>query len=308
VDLRSLQTDPILTNVSVQYRNPAFIADLIFPEVPVDAQTGKYFKFGKDNLRPQDDSKRPGGMANEADFTLSQEDYNAEGHSLRFFIPDPWRKSPTGGVDLDVDTTIQLTDRLQLNQDINLFKTVSGGGVPLVDVNAGGALWDDPDVDPITRIDQEKQALAKKGKMPNALVLSRPVFTGVRNNRNVKARITGAPGLEASKISAQQLASVLEIDTLIVADVVKNQSAEGQADDLDFVWGKTALLFYRPTTPAVRTVSLGYHFVWRTGVNGQLVRRYRNEDRESDVIEPQKYYDQKIVCSDAGTFFENCVS
>jgi hypothetical protein len=296
----------MLTNVSVQYRNADFIADQIFPELPVDHQHDKYYKFGKDNLRPQDDAKRPGSLANEADYTLTKDEYNAEGHALRFFIPDPWRKNQTGGVDLDIDTTLQLTDRIQLNQDVNLFNLISAQMAP---VSLAAAKWDDDSVDPIARIDLEKQALGKQiGKMPNTLVLGRPVFTAVRNNAKVKVRITGAAGLSGSTITAQQVASVLEIDRVIVADTVKNLAAEGQADNMDFVWGKNALLLYRPPVPGLRVVSLGYHFVWRIGVMGSTVRRYRDEHRESDVIETQKYYDQKLVCPTAGTFFTNAVT
>ncbi|KKK62579.1 hypothetical protein LCGC14_3002900, partial [marine sediment metagenome] len=85
--------------------------------------------------------------------------------------------------------------------------------------------------------------------------------------------------------------------------------AEGQSTlTTDWIWGKYALLFYRPPSPGLRTVSLGYHFMWRAGELGSLVYRGRNDKAHSDYIEVMKHYDQKIVAVDAGILFSNCVT
>ncbi len=100
------------------------------------------------------------------------------------------------------------------------------------------------------------------------------------------------------------------MEELLVGDAIKLTSAEGQADAKDYVWGKYALLFYRPPSPGRRVVALGYHFMWNfTGaVKGRTVKVYREDSRSADVIEVEKYYDQKIVVSDAGTLFSNVVA
>lgn len=306
MDLHSLKQDQVLTNVSVQYKNAAMVAERVFLRVPVGAAAGHYYEFTKNNMRAMNDAKRPGTIAHTSDLQTVKRDYECDGHGLRYPIPDPWRKQPTGGVDLDIDTTTTLTEQLMLTQEINLYNKISGAMTP---VNITAAKWDDDTIDPIKRVDAEKVSIAKKiGKIPNVLLLPRPCFTGVRNNALVKGRITGATELKNSSVTAQQLADAMELEEVLVADAVVNSAAEGQADSLDFVWGKTALLFYRDPSPGLRTVSLGYHLTWITGVNGQLVRVYRDEPKESDVIEVQKYYDQKIVSLDAGTFFTNVVA
>jgi hypothetical protein len=51
---------------------------------------------------------------------------------------------------------------------------------------------------------------------PNSLLLSRPVFRGIRNNLLVKNRVSGAlNGIDASRITAQQLAALLEVENLL---------------------------------------------------------------------------------------------
>jgi hypothetical protein len=135
------------------------------------------------------------------------------------------------------------------------------------------------------------------------------VFRGIRNNALVKARVSGAlQGVDASRITAQQLAALLEVDEILIGDAIKVTSAEGQTVTTSYVWGKTALLFYRPPSPGLRTVALGYHFYWNTGRLGSLVYKGRNDRRHADWIEVMKYYAQKVVASGAGYYMTNCVS
>ncbi|MCL5271153.1 MAG: hypothetical protein M1457_11550, partial [bacterium] len=64
--------DAALTNLSVGYRNPAFIADLLAPVVPVRKQSDKYFihDAAREAFRASNDRRAPGAEASEVDFTL----------------------------------------------------------------------------------------------------------------------------------------------------------------------------------------------------------------------------------------------
>jgi hypothetical protein len=303
--LGQLHIERALTNVSVAYKNGDFVAAKIFPEVPVEKQADKYFVYGMERFQPSDDARRPGAVANEINWGLSNDAYYCDGHALKDIIPDEFRKGADEAVDLEVDSTETTTDKILLNREVNLVAALAAGMTP-VDLNA--VKWSADANDPVKVIDTYKETVAKAiGKTPNILTMSRPVFRAIRNNALVKARISGAQGLDASHITAQQLASVLEVDELIVAEAVKATSKEGQATTMDYIWGTYALLSYRPPSPGRRTVSLGYHFVWNIGIQGALVKKYRSEERSGDTIEVQRYYDQKIVAAGAGVLFSNCV-
>jgi len=309
VSVSNLHADQTLTNVSVMYRNGNFVADRILLELPVGKQSNKYLVYGVDNLRPDDDARRPGAMSNEIDWSLSSDTYYADGHALSSVIPDEWRENADAPLDLDTDVTVQLTDKILLNREVACAAKIAAGLTPHAQTSAR---WDVDTTDPVKVIDTAKETVATAvGLKPNVLMLSRPVFRGLRNNLLVKNRVSGAlQGVDSSRITAQQLAALLEVDEVLVAEAIKVTSAEGQTVTSEYVWGKTALLFYRPPAPGLRTVAVGYHFMWNTGRLGSLVYKGRvaDERRHSDYVEVMRYYDQKIIAAAAGYYFTDVVS
>ncbi|KKM05479.1 hypothetical protein LCGC14_1753720 [marine sediment metagenome] len=223
VDTGKLHLDTALTNVSVRYRNSEFMADLVFPEVPVDKQSNKYPVYGRDIMRPVDDLRRPGAVSNEIDWDLSHSPYYCDGHALNMSIPDEWRGNADQGLNLDVDTTEELTEKIDLNREVNLVAALVAGATT-VDLTA--IKWDNDSNDPLAKIDEQKEAIAKKiGKMPNVLALSQPVFRGIKHNAKVTGLLTGAVNLSSANVTAGQLAEHLELDEVIVAKGVKVTSA-----------------------------------------------------------------------------------
>src|SRR5580658_1432005 len=101
------------------YQNAAMVSEQVFPVVPVDKQSDKYWVYGVDNLRAQDDERRPGALSNEIDWTLSTTPFYCDGHALSKYIPDEERENADAGLDMDIDTTLQLTAKIFLNREVN---------------------------------------------------------------------------------------------------------------------------------------------------------------------------------------------
>ena len=58
---QQVHTDTALTNISIAYRNTEFIATQLFPMVPVNKISGKYYIYTKaDWLRREADVRAPG--------------------------------------------------------------------------------------------------------------------------------------------------------------------------------------------------------------------------------------------------------
>jgi hypothetical protein len=72
--------------------------------------------------------------------------------------------------------------------------------------------------------------------------------------------------------------------------------------------GALALLFYRPKSPGLRTISLGYQFTWNTGRLGSLVYKDRAEKRHSDWVEVMRYYDLRVVAATAAVLYKKCTA
>jgi hypothetical protein len=307
-----------MTGVSVAYRNADYIAERIYPRVQVDLQTDKYPVYDKERFRQSDDSRRPGTDAKEIDWGLSTDSYYADGHAMRQPIPDEFRRAPFGA-DLDVDTTETLTDKMGLNKEIGLVKHLVASATT---VDMASTKWDTDANDPVKIVDTQKETIQKaSGKRPNVLMLSRPVLRGVRSNAKVVGRVSGAANLAAANITLEQLATIFEVDEILVGDAVKDTAKKGQASSMDFVWGKYAALFYRPPAVGLRTLTWGAHFAWNLGSAdksvaqklagvpaGYVVYRFRVDTRHSDILEVMDYWDQKLVASGAGLLFSNVVA
>jgi hypothetical protein len=289
------------------YRNQLMVSEEVFPVLPVAKQSNKYFIYGLDNLRPSLDERRPAGLARQMNWSLSTGSYACDGHALSDWIPDESRDNEDAALDVDTDTTIALTDKLFLNREVALEAALQANMSP-TDLSAGAYAnaWDTSTIDPVLAVDKAKEnILQATGQMPNRLLLSRPVFRGVRNNPLVKARISGAQNLPASLITAAMLAEVLEVEQVIVASGIKLTSKEGQPNAASFIWGKDALLYYKPPSPGLRTVALGYQFTWQTGRLGSLVFRDRSNKRHADWVEVQRYYALQQIAAGAGVMWIN---
>ena len=309
-DISAVHIDQALTEVSVAYRNPQYVADSVFPVVPISKQSNKYFIYSKDNFRPLDDARRPGARANEIEWTLSSDTYYCEGHALAQAIPDELRANADQAIDVDVDTTEVLTDLIYLQREIQVASKATDSAVITQSATLSGSnQWSDfTNSDPITAIEDQKATVLKQiGRLPNSLMVSYPVFKSLRNHPKIIDRFKYS---QVAVVQPDHLKSVFNVDNFYVGSALKNLGKEGAADNLDYVWGKHALLFYRPPVAGRRTVSLGYQFTMAFGGNnsGFFVKRYRDEARTSDAVEVQLYFDAKIVASSAAYLWLNAVA
>jgi hypothetical protein len=309
-DISMVHIDQALTQVSIAYRNTQYVADAIFPVVPVSKQSNKYFIYSKDNFRTLDDARRPGARANEIEWTLSTDTYYCEGHALAQAIPDELRANADQAIDVDVDTTEVLTDLVYLQREILVASKATDTSVITQSATLSGtSQWSDyTNSDPITAIEDQKATILKQiGHLPNSLLVSYPVFKALRNHPKIIERFKYA---QVGIVQPDHLKSVFNVDNFYVGSAIKNLAKEGAADNLDYIWGKHALLFYRPPAPGRRTVSLGYQFTLQLGSEngGFLVKRYRDEARTADVVEVQLYYDAKIVAPSAAYLWLSAVA
>jgi hypothetical protein len=300
--LQQVHVDQALTNISVAYRNAAFVAERVAPVVPVQKQTDVYFKFSKQHFRTFTDTYRPGTEANEVEVDLdARGTYRADGHAIQMAIPDELRENADPGANIDVEYTEKLTNIILLNQEVNLNALMTTSNLPNHATLSGTTKWSDyQNSDPVPVVDAAKETVQKViSEFPNCLLLPRPVFRVLRSHPRILDRLKYT-GVGAKKmLDATDLAQVFDVDEVIVPAALSQQNPEGEADSLDYVWGNNALLFYRPARPGLRTPAFIYTFMWvGAGVSYQ-VKRWRVEGRDSELIKVKKYYDISIVSSGA---------
>ncbi len=300
-----------LTNVSVAYQNPAYVAEAISPPVPVRRQSDKYYVFDpeRERFRTQNDLRAPGTEADEVNFSLSTDAYFCADHALESAVPDEERENADPVIQPEIDRTEFLTEKILLNEEVSLASRLRApAALPGVAYDQDEDRWDNAAIDPVAEVEAGRNAIQEAVQaMPNTLVLSYPVYQAVRNNPKVLERVKY---VRMGIVGVSELAQLFDVERVLVARSFQNTAARGQAPALSYVWGKDALLCYVPPRPAMKTVALGYTFVWTLApgsLNGRLVESWREERRKADLIRVQKYYDQKLVASAAGYLWQNAV-
>jgi len=309
--------DKPLTNISIGYaQDPAgFIADKVFPRVPVAKQGDKYFTYDIGYLYRNGAKRRAAGTESAGTgWKMSNDSYFAEIWALHHDISDPDRANADVPINLDIDTTEFLTQQMLIAREVewaSVFFTTSvwTGSTTASDITPGN-LWDTVAGTPIEDVRAQFSSILKKtGYKPNTLVLGIDVFDSLVDNADILDRIKYT---QEGSVSTALLARLFNVGNVYVAEAVYNSAAEAAADSLAFVVGSNdALLCYSNPAPGIKKPSAGYSFVWTGLANnnmGQGVSKFRVDVTKSDRVEIEAAWDSKVIAANLGAFFSNCVS
>lgn len=306
-----------LTMISIAYlASQQFIADKVFPIIPVSKQSDKYYKYPKDQWFRTDAQKRPPGATSAGSgYTLETDTYSADVWALHKDVPDQVRANADAMINPDRDATMFVTHQLALRREkdwaARFFTTglwtgsTTGGDITPV------TLWDAPNSTPIQDLEAEITSVeTKTGFKPNTVVLGKKSWITLKNHPDFLDRIKYT---ETGIVSLSLLAAVLEVDRVLVAAAVENTAAEGATPVMGRVMtSEDAFVCYAAPQPSLMAPSAGYMFAWTgytgAGPAGQRIKRFRDEPKSSDVVEGEMAYDMKLVASDLGAFFDGTVS
>ncbi len=120
-DLRDLHVDQLLSNLSIAYRNPMYVADQIFPIVPVAKQSNIIPKYNQSFwFRDAATLRAPGSKSIGGGFTVDNTDtYFCPRYSFRFEIPDELRDNADEPYNLDRDGAEFVADKILMRREVN---------------------------------------------------------------------------------------------------------------------------------------------------------------------------------------------
>ena len=317
-----VHVDAILTNASVAYIQSAdnFIANKVFPIVPVDKQSDLYFKYTKEDWFRDDATVRADGAeAAVAGYGLTTDSYYADVYAVKKAIGDQLMAnfdSPLDPLRDGAKFTAQLIMNRMEAQFVSDFIKTGVWGTDYTGVAGSPSTgefkqWSDlANSDPIQDIEAAKtKILSTTGFEANKLVLGYSVYATLRNHPDIIDRVkyTGRDVPDT-----QYLAQLFGLDEVLVAKAVKNTAAEGQTGSFSFTFGKSALLVHSAPNPGLLMPSAGYSFQWR-GVSEGLgltvgTKQYRLEQNAATYVESQIAFANKLVAADLGAYFATAVA
>src|SRR5580693_8314277 len=289
--LQDVHVAAALTNIAVAYiqSDDAYVADKVFPMVPVQHQTDVYFVWSKaDFFRDEAQLRADATESAGTGVNLKTQTYAANVWALHQDIGPQVRANADPAIDIDVVSTRQLMQKMLLRRD-RIFMTkyftsgVWGTDATGTSAAAGGSpatttpvYWDDDaNGDPFSDIAfAQTTILQNTGFMPNILLLSWNVYQALRKHPLIIDRIKYTNPAYAGTITPQLLAQAFAIDRVLVSKAVYNSAGENLTAVMSFVASKSALVVYSPPQPGLMIPASGYTFGWQafTGLNSLGVR------------------------------------
>ena len=305
-----------LTDILIGYHNSEYIADEIFPTVIVNKQTdiipaiSQSAFFRNESAVPLGEAEVASDVGYEVDTTAT---YYCNRYGQRHFISDDRRVNEDDPFDSDREATMLVTDKLMMNREVAFVTDFWTTGIWGTDVTGGTTVvkWSSYGTSsPIEDVRTYRRTIRRLiGRNPNTLVLGDLTYDRLMDHPDILERIIYT---ERGIASTDLLASLFQVDRVLVGNSVTTTSAEGTAEaSVTYTanWDDDALLLYVPSRPSIWEPSAGYTFVWNVGMgNGlQWMRKYRNEEILGDFIEVRSYYDQMKTSKPAGIFFSDIV-
>lgn len=312
----------VLTNVSVAYMEGAsdFIADKVFPPVPVDKRAGIYYKYDKgDWFRTAAQKRAPRTESAGSGWNVSQDTYAADVNAIHVDVADQDRADQEEPFNLDRDAARFVTRDLLLRREKDFISTYFGtGGWTMTDQTGVAAApganqflqWNASAATPIEDIEEQRIAMAKQtGYRPNVLVLGPEAYSALKNSAQLLERIKYT---QRGFVTTDLMSALFEVDRVLVPYALENTAEEGAADSFSFLYGKAALLVYAPATAGIMQPAAGYTFEW-TGYlgaarRGVRTKKFRMEELAADRVEGESAYVFKKVSSDLGVYFTAAVA
>jgi hypothetical protein len=327
-----------LTNIAIAYMQDhanTFVADSVFPNVPVAKQSDAYFTFSRGEWNRDDVKERaPGTESAGGSFDIGQDTYFARVKAFHMDINDQMIANQDSPLSLDQQATMYVMSKHLLHRELGwanvYFKAgvwtfqVAGNAAATAkatlnpDTTTNGAandkllFWNNAASTPIEDLRWLMTFQQQRtGFRPNKLVLGRPVFDVLVDHPAIIARMDRGQTVGAAKANRAIIASLLELDEVVVMDGIVNSAAQGLAEANSFIGGKHAMLVYAPAVAGLMLPSAGYTFSWTgfLGASNQGVRmkRFYMDALESTRIEGQQAFVQKLVALDLAVFIKDVI-
>ncbi len=314
-----------LTNISIAYIQNAsdFVADKVFPIVPVDKQSNTYFTYNKNDwFRDEAKQRAPGTESAGSGYSVDNDsNYNCKTWAFHKDVPWDIRNNSDAPINMDRDATEFVSQRLLIRRERlfadSYFKTgVWGKDYTGVAASPGAnqfVQWSDyANSDPINNVKNARLYIKSiTGFWPKNMLVGVEVFETLKQHPDIIDRYKYT---QAGVITADLIARVLEIDKLVVASAIYATNAEGATEAYSFIHGKGALLTYTAPAPSLLAPSAGYIFAWKNLANniqngfGVAIDKFPMRQLKADRVEGEIAIDPKLVAADCGAFFDQAVA
>lgn len=324
--LNQVHVNRPLTNISQAYMqdNSDYVADRIFPVVPVQKQSDRYFVYTKgDWFRDEAQLRAPATESAGGGYDLDNTpSYYAPVYAFHKDVDEQVRANSDDPLNADRDATLFVTNRMLLKREVLVVNTALAASTWTGSSTAGDitptTAWNLANSTPLEDIETQVWAVKQvTGKFVNRFFVGTHVWKALKNHDEILQRIRYTErGVVTTDIIASLIAPPDVTDfRVVVASAIINNAAKGAADSFGFIAPmKDCLLLYAEQNPGIMVPSAGYIFTW-VGLLGAGAMGSRISNipmpwlgQGTVRVEGELSFATKVVGSDLGAYFLNATS
>jgi hypothetical protein len=282
----------------------------VFPKVLVNNKSDYYYIFDKGPwFRDEAGLVAPGTSAPEGGYTVSNSTYNCEVYGWTTPVYDQVKANADSVFRLEAEAVEFSTDKIHLKIEktvANLLFTSANWSNSIT--LSGTSQWSDfSNSDPIGDLRTAIEAVQKTaGVRPNTVVMGQEVWNKLADHPDLLDRVKYS---QKGIVGPDLLASLIEIDRVLIGEAVYDTAAEGATSSMSFIWGKHCWVGYVPPAPGIRVPGAGYTFWWKAyGAGGIKVASWRDEEKECNKYRAEAGFDVKVVGADFGYLIVDAVA
>ncbi len=299
---QQIHTDVPLTNISIAYTPGTFIAPNVFPMVPVQKISNKYFIYTKsDWLRREASTRAPGTRSARGDYGLTTSNYVCIEYGMGKGVPDEIVDNADDPLKPLVEATQWVTNQIMLEQEANVAGIAFGTGWSTSATPS--TLWSNDTSDPLGDIETGMNTVVGTiGQVANTGVIGRGLWRYLKNHPDIVDRIKyGATPGSPAVVTLQAIAALAGLDSIQVGLAINDTAQEGATSTIAYLWGNHLLLEYVTAGPSLMTPSAGYLFTYQN----RVISRFREEQERQDVVEAIQSWVAVLTAADAGYFIKS---
>lgn len=318
---RGVHINVPLTTFSIGYHPDGFIAEQLFPVVPVVHESDYYYvwdqasAFRRQRTDGYDSLVADGAIAKRVDFGATPDIYKAEKFAHTTRITDRQKQNQDPVLRLEISKTRRAQDLCLIDQELrvaNIVTAAASYATANKTTLSGTSQWNNASFVSQTsgtfsvieqNFDNGKEAIRQStgGKQPNVAVIPAAVAKVMKRDVGVRDSIKYT---HADILTNGDLPEMLWGMKVLIPAAVYDNSVENETYTPVDIWGKSVILAYVEPNPGLDALTFGSIFRARAW----QVRQWRNEEEEATYYEPGVIQAEKAVSFSAAYLIQNAIA
>jgi hypothetical protein len=301
--------DPVLTNLSIGFKNKDYIWDQVAPSSVTDQKSGTFFRYTRDywfrTFGEAGGAKRaPASTYKRVGYGVETDTYETIEYGFEKPDDDATVAASQTPESLPQVTTAYLTDLI--NREIEMLVAAAAfvtGVWGTSNTLAGTDQWSDlANSDPIADSETARLTVRRNtGAEPNLLVVGAATWNDLKEHPLLLDKYKHT---QTGILTEDLVAAALGIDRLVVGKSVKNTANEGATFSGSDIWTDNAL-FLVQNSPGLMVANGASTFVWTEAgkISGNppwAIQSYREEQTRSEVQRAFTHVAPKVISSQHG--------